>query len=295
MRWLFTSTTRHDDSVAVAPAPPTRETASSRRRRSLFIRSITSIVIVGVMATFLAGVAGHLPGFVRGSATASPVRGGSVVDDGVDPSSLLPWLNWDNSMFAIWAPLWYGDAQGVFHPGLASELPSTANSGISADLTTWTIHLRSGLKWSDGSPLTADDCAFTFNLGFDPALDGMATNTGPGAAAYADGPFPFVSATAVDPTTVRVQLSHRDVGFLAFFADSPYSCFPKEIFGAMMAAQIPTSPESFQPTVVSGPFKVKEHVAGDHLTLVRNPYYYLGSRQALPRSSDLQVPIQRTH
>lgn len=177
-------------------------------------------------------------------------------------------------MFAIWTPLWYGDAQGVFQPGLASELPSTANGGISADLTTWTIHLRSGLKWSDGSPLTADDCAFTFNLGFDPALGGLVANIGPGTAAYADGPVPFVSAAAVDTTTVRVQLSHRDVGFLAFVADSPYSCIPKKIFGNMTATQISASPESFQPTIVSGPFKVKEHVAGDHLTLVRNPYYY---------------------
>ena len=47
--------------------------------------------------------------------------------------------------------------------GLAEELPSAENGGISADGLTYTIKIRQGLRWSDGEPITADDVAYTFN------------------------------------------------------------------------------------------------------------------------------------
>ena len=39
---------------------------------------------------------------------------------------------------------------------LASQFPTQQNGGISTDGKVWTIHLRSGVKWQDGQPLTAD-------------------------------------------------------------------------------------------------------------------------------------------
>ena len=47
--------------------------------------------------------------------------------------------------------------------GLATELPSAENGGISADGLTYTIKIRDGLTWSDGEPITANDVAYTFN------------------------------------------------------------------------------------------------------------------------------------
>ena len=43
-------------------------------------------------------------------------------------------------------------------PALAAELGRRPTDGL-----TWTYHLRPGLKWSDGQPLTANDVAYTFN------------------------------------------------------------------------------------------------------------------------------------
>src|SRR6266436_5111752 len=98
-------------------------------------------------------------------------RSGScgTVIDGLyeEPDTLLPYLT--NETYAIivdqalWAPLWYGDNQGVLHSGIA-DLPTPQNGYIAQDLKTLTVHLHSGLKWSDGSPITADDVAFSFNL-----------------------------------------------------------------------------------------------------------------------------------
>ena len=43
---------------------------------------------------------------------------------------------------ALYLPLFYGDAQGVVHPGAATEVPTVQNGGVSADAKTWTFHLR---------------------------------------------------------------------------------------------------------------------------------------------------------
>src|SRR5205807_6891627 len=61
-------------------------------------------------------------------------------------------------------PLFYTDDQGVLHTGLASQIPTASNGGISRDGLTYIIHLRPGLKWSDGQPLDARDVDYSWRL-----------------------------------------------------------------------------------------------------------------------------------
>ena len=97
-------------------------------------------------------------------------EGGGTVIDAIsqEPSSLLPQRS--NQPFAhlvqaaIRTPLFATNSQGDIVPALATEVPTTANGGISHDGLTLTIHLRSGTKWSDGQPVTADDVLCTSNL-----------------------------------------------------------------------------------------------------------------------------------
>jgi peptide/nickel transport system substrate-binding protein len=206
-----------------------------------------------------------------------PQRGGSIIT-GIegDVESLLPFQPYGAQTLsvdqAIWTPLWYGDPAGNLHPGLAQELPSLQNGGISADEKTWTIRLRPNLKWSDGSPLTAADVAFSLNTYADPHFG---RNGGFPLHDSAD-PIDFLGATVLDPITVRFTLAHPDHLLLAILADGVAGPIPREIFGAVPPGDIAKSQQGFFPTVVSGPFKMKEHVQGDHLTVVRNPNYYQG-------------------
>src|SRR5690242_18865118 len=100
-------------------------------------------------------------------AAATPVRGGTVVDGYFEePSRLIP--NTDFIAFSImvqetiFSPLFYSDAKGNLHAGLAAQIPSVANGGISKDGLTYTFKLRPGLKWSDGQPLDARDVDFSW-------------------------------------------------------------------------------------------------------------------------------------
>ncbi len=107
------------------------------------------------------------------TSTGSPVKGGTWTDDLYEePNSLI--TDASSETFsdmvdqAIYTPLFYGDSNGNLHPGLATVVPTVANGGISADLKTWTFHLRPGLKWSDGQPLDARDVDFTWKLWMNP-------------------------------------------------------------------------------------------------------------------------------
>src|SRR5207245_2576158 len=57
------------------------------------------------------------------------------------------------------------DNPNSFVSQLATEVPSQANGGISADGKTYTFKIRTGVKFHNGDPLTPADVAFTFQRG----------------------------------------------------------------------------------------------------------------------------------
>ncbi|HEY6285275.1 MAG TPA: hypothetical protein VIX20_06410 [Ktedonobacteraceae bacterium] len=96
------------------------------------------------------------------TSAGTPVKGGTWTDDLFEePDSLIP--NASSETFSdlvdttIYAPLFLGNVKGQITPGIVTELPTTANGGISADLKTWTFHLKSGLNgpmashWTPGT------------------------------------------------------------------------------------------------------------------------------------------------
>lgn len=218
---------------------------------------------------------------------------GGQVTDGLyeEPDSLLPELSVETFAnlvdASIWAPLFFGDNTGIIHEALATEVPTAANGGISADIKTYTIHLKSGLKWSDGSALTADDVAFTFNLFKNPNY---------GAKNQASEFTNIASATATDPTTVTIQLTKPDVTFLALALTDPlpFAPLPKAVFGSMDPASIAKSTQAFKPTVTSGPFKLSDRVAADHITVVKNPNYFQAPKPYLDKVNFQIITDQNT-
>jgi ABC-type transport system substrate-binding protein len=68
----------------------------------------------------------------------------------------------------IFAPLFRYGPHGDFLPELATVVPTYANGGISRDSKTIVLHLRRGVLWSDGAPLTARDLRFTWRAVMNP-------------------------------------------------------------------------------------------------------------------------------
>src|ERR1035437_5704652 len=114
-------------------------------------------------------------------ASAPAIAGGTLVEAIQEsPDQLLP--NFSGRLYALavqqalFAPLLYSDASGTIRPGLAREVPTVANGGISADGRAYTFHLRRGLRWSDGAPLTARDVDFSWRLWASAKLSPPATS-----------------------------------------------------------------------------------------------------------------------
>jgi peptide/nickel transport system substrate-binding protein len=123
------------------------------------LRIISVVFAAGLAVSACAPTTTNSPSQAPAS---SPVVGGTVtIPIGADPT-LNPW-----SPNAFVESLFINRVlyEGITKPGKdLAPAPDLAESWTpAADGLSWTFKLRSGVKWSDGTPFSADDVAFTFN------------------------------------------------------------------------------------------------------------------------------------
>jgi peptide/nickel transport system substrate-binding protein len=234
-----------------------------------------SFSLVAMLVLILSACGGGSPSSSSSSSTSAgpPVKGGTWTDDLFEePDSLIP--NASSETFSnmvdntIYAPLFLGNVKGQITPGIVTELPTTANGGISTDLKTWTFHLKPGLKWSDGQPLDARDVDFTWKLWTNPKFTPNSTVG-----------FNLITSSTVssDNLSITFHLKQPFSPFLSIWTDGLNAPMPAHVFSSMAPDKILTSSQNLKPTVASGPFMMSESVPGDHYTVVRNPNDYLAS------------------
>ncbi|HEY2955185.1 MAG TPA: ABC transporter substrate-binding protein [Candidatus Eisenbacteria bacterium] len=140
---------------------------------------------------------------------------------------------------------------------------------MSADGLTYTWHLRRGLCFSDGHPLTAEDVLFTFEVAYDatlhPAVQDLLSIGGK-----------HFEVSAPDSYTVVTRIAKPYANMLGTMA-SLY-IVPKHVLEASFrrgefasAYRVSTPPESI---VTSGPWRVKQFVQNEKTVIAPNPYWY---------------------
>src|SRR5919201_1712151 len=245
--------------------------------RILAAAALTSLFILGGIPQRTSGHA----------AVAGPVRGGTVIDGFFEePARLIP--NTINETFAtmvqqtIFTPLFYTDDKGVLHPGLASQIPTVANGGISKDGLTYTFHLRPGLKWSDGAPLDARDVDYSWKTWMNKDLIVSST-----------AGFDQIKSATISPDNLSItfHLKARYSPFISIWIDTAFP-LPAHVLSKMTAKQLNTSKFTFMPTVSSGPFKMVARKAGYSITEVRNPNYYQAGKPYLDKLIFRIIPDQ---
>jgi peptide/nickel transport system substrate-binding protein len=137
-------------------------------------------------------------------------------------------------------------------PLLAREIQT------SADGRTYTVLLRTDVRWADGLPFTADDVAFTFSVLQDPGYTLAEAATWKG-----------VTVTKVADDRVDFTLKSPSAGFLNSLR---IGIIPQHLFFGQVGT-IPASPYSGAKAIGTGPFRV-ESISADRslVTLRRNPY-----------------------
>jgi peptide/nickel transport system substrate-binding protein len=138
---------------------------------------------------------------------------------------------------------------------------------VSPDKLTYTLTLREGIKWSDGTPFTADDAVFSFEAAY---AKGSAV-----ASSLLVGGKPL-KASALDARTLVITYPAVFAPGIRLVDNLPI--YPKHKMeaalraGKFMEAWSPTTPPGDMPGL--GPFVLTEYTAGQRLVYDRNPNYW---------------------
>ena len=176
----------------------------------------------------------------------------------------------------LFAPLFRYDQHGEFVPELATTIPTYANGGISRDSKTIVLHLRPGVRWSDGAPLTARDVRFTWR-----AVRNPRNNT--------KSDYGWTDIDAIDvpnDTTAIVRLRVPNANVLGLFGGGgdAYPPLPEHLLGKL--ADINSAPFNAAP-ISSGPFLLRAWKRGSSLEFVPNTRYWRGA----PKLSEITWKI----
>ena len=211
---------------------------------------------------------------------------GFTVQLGPNPETLDPALNaavdGGNTLITIEEPLLIIDENNEIQPGQAESYE------VSDDGLVWTFHLRDGLKWSDGSDLTAADFEYSFKRLACPdtaapyaetvvgMIDGYQDAIGNPDADGNTTTDPDWDALNVhaseDGKTLTVQLSYPCSYFdklCAFAAMSPVQQATVEANGDAWCTQ----PDTF---VCNGPYMISDWIPSERIVLSKNPNYVGG-------------------
>jgi peptide/nickel transport system substrate-binding protein len=242
-----------------------RDTTVPRRAG---VRALVIGVVIALGTTLLVGSAAATPR--KAPAAAAPKEGGSITY-GLESETGGGWCPTSEQLAAsgimveaaIYDTLVAPNDKNVMVPNLAKSVDHNA------DYTVWTIKLRDGIKFHDGTPLTADDVVFSLARHKDPA-------TGSAAKALAA---PMKEITASGKHEVKITL------------ESPNADLPV-VLGTPHFLIIKNGTSSFTTAIGTGPYRCQEFQPGIKSIGVRNTEYFKPGQPYLDEIELFGIPDQ---
>jgi peptide/nickel transport system substrate-binding protein len=168
-----------------------------------------------------------------------------------------------------------------YYPILLTEVPTAENGGISEDSLTWTLRLQDNVTWHDGEAFTSADVKFTYEMFM---MEGTDVRSRVGWDR-------IESCETPDDHTVVFKFSNVDAPFT--WRITQVGILPEHILSGLTAEEF-NAHEWFRAPVGTGPFMFKEWVSGDHITLVKNPNYFVEGQPYLDEIVYRVVPDANT-
>jgi len=215
-------------------------------------------MVAATLAIFVAACGNTAP------SSSTPKNGGTLIwaldsdADTLNPfvMSTLP----DYRVLSFILPnLYSGDKNLNVVPDLADGMPSVSSDGL-----VWTVKLKKNAKWSDGTPITADDVLATQKIQADPKLD----------TDYSYDWSKLSSIEKVDANTVKYTLSEKFAPFLV--QNLVGYVAPASVYGKIDPSKMRDDPVSKAPTVFGGAYKLDKWIPGQEFDFSANTNYYNG-------------------
>ena len=234
--------------------PPALRLASARPARALLAAAAAlSLASAGVAAGAIA------PAPAAASSSGSTLR----IQAQTSFSTFNPFTAYFDGdlevINEIYPNLTATNEQGLPVPYLATKW------NISADKLTWTFTIRSGLKWSDGKPLTAADAAWTLNL----IMHNSVAATANGALVAN-----FESVTAPNATTLVITTKQPAANMLYVVNTIPIA--PEHVW-ASEVSNLNNVKNQTAPVVGYGPWQLTGYVTNQYATLTANSSFFMGA------------------
>jgi len=135
---------------------------------------------------------------------------------------------------------------------------------VSSNKLTWTLAIRSGLKWSDGKPLTAADAAWTLNL----IMHNPTAGTANGALVAG-----FARVTAPNATTLVITTKQPEANMLYLLNGLPI--VPEHVW-ASQVSHLGSDKNQATPVVGYGPWTLTGYAPDQYATLTANKSFFMG-------------------
>ncbi|HCR0111980.1 TPA: oligopeptide ABC transporter substrate-binding protein OppA [Enterobacter hormaechei] len=227
-----------------------------------------SLLTAGILCASTATWAANVPAGTQLADKQELVR-----NNGSEPASLDPHKVESDVEFNIISDLF----DGLVSVSPAGEIqPRLAEKWENKDNTVWTFHLRPGITWSDGTPITAEDIVWSWQRLVDPKTASPYASY-PGSMRIVNGTDiaegkkapESLGVKAINDTTLEVTLKQPNAAFLAMLAHPSLVPIDKVLVGRFGDKW--TKPEHF---VSSGAYKLSQWVVNERIVAVRNPKYW---------------------
>ncbi|EPK4322196.1 oligopeptide ABC transporter substrate-binding protein OppA [Citrobacter freundii] len=250
-----------------------------------------SLVAAGILTALVAGnvaTAAVVPAGVQLAEKQTLVRNNGSEVQSLDPHKIegVPESNINRDLFE---GLLISDVDGKPSPGVAEKWENK-------DFKVWTFHLRKDAKWSDGTPVTAQDFVYSWQRLANP-------NTASPYASYLqyghivniddiiDGKKPItdLGVKALDDHTFEVTLSEPVPYFYKLLVHSSVSPVPRaavEKFGEKW-----TQPANI---ITNGAYKLKDWVVNERIVLERNTNYWDNAKTVINQVTYLPISSEVT-
>ncbi len=238
--------------------------------RREFLRLATLLGVSAVAAQTLAGCGPSSPAPASGGASSgSAIKRGGTMTIGtnvqaIDHPARLAWVHSANQVRQVAEYLTETGPDNITRPWLLDRWEAAA------DVKTWTLHLRQGVKFNNGDELTTDDVIFTFNQWLDPATKSSMQ----GLLSYLD----TGGIEKVDSYTLRLHLKEPQIGLPEHLFHYPGVILHRGFEGDFLKKPVGT-----------GPFTLEEFTVGERARFKRRAdYWKLGEDNlALPYLDEL--------
>ncbi|HCM9092813.1 TPA: oligopeptide ABC transporter substrate-binding protein OppA [Enterobacter kobei] len=250
-----------------------------------------NLVAAGILTALIAGnaaMAADVPAGVQLAEKQTLVRNNGAEVQSLDPHKIegVPESNVNRDLFE---GLLVTDVDG--HPA-----PGVAEKWENKDFKVWTFHLRKDAKWSDGTPVTAEDFMYSWQRLANPnTASPYASYLQYGHIANIDDiiagkkPVTDLGVKAIDANTFEVTLSEPVPYFYKLLVHPSVSPVPKsavEKFGEKW-----TQPANI---VTNGAYKLKDWVVNERMVLERNPQYWDNAKTVINQVTYLPISSEVT-